>query len=98
MAQKRLHARVHGMVQGVFFRANTEDVATGLGLTGWVCNMPDGSVAVLAEGDEERLKQLLTWLNRGPRHARVDRVDADWSEGTGRHRYFQTVYRPPQEG
>ncbi len=66
--------QVSGRVQGVFYRAATQDTARRLGLTGWVRNRPDGDVELVACGDEARLKQLEEWLWRGPPHARVEGV------------------------
>jgi acylphosphatase len=67
---------VSGRVQGVFYRAGAQDVARRLGLTGWVCNLSDGRVELVACGEETKLKELETWLRRGPPHARVERVEA----------------------
>ncbi|NPA93808.1 MAG: acylphosphatase [Thermodesulfobacteria bacterium] len=71
---KRIHAKVTGKVQGVFYRASTRDTARALGLTGWVKNMPDGSVELEAQGPEDKLEQLVIWLNQGPPYSRVDKV------------------------
>ena len=71
---RRIHAKVTGRVQGVFYRASTRDTARALGLTGWVKNMMDGSVELEAQGPEEKIEQLIIWLNEGPPHARVDHV------------------------
>jgi len=68
--------RVSGRVQGVAFRAATLDEARRLGLTGWVRNLPNGDVEVLASGDVESLAALERWLWRGPRAARVTAVAA----------------------
>lgn len=68
------HFRVSGRVQGVFFRAATEAAARRLGLTGWVRNLPDGSVELLACGEETKLGELEQWLWQGPPRARVERV------------------------
>jgi acylphosphatase len=78
MDRKTLHAIVHGRVQGVFFRASTQDEAVRLGLCGWARNLPDGTVEVLAAGPAEGLHELLVWLHQGPATARVDRVDVAW--------------------
>jgi acylphosphatase len=83
MAAKQLHGTVRGRVQGVFFRANLQREAKRLGLTGWVKNLTDGSVEFLAEGEEQELKELLGWAQRGPSAARVDRVDSRWRSYTG---------------
>lgn len=65
---------VSGRVQGVFYRAATQDRARRLGLTGWVRNLPDGRVELIACGDETKLKQLEEWLWQGPPHAHVENV------------------------
>jgi len=68
------HFIIRGKVQGVFFRATTQEMAEALGLTGWVRNCSDGSVEVHAEGDEEQVQALYEWLQKGPDAARVDEV------------------------
>ena len=73
---KRIHARVTGKVQGVFYRASTREVAQRLGLTGWVMNMPDGSVELEAQGPEDKVETLIEWLHKGPPHSRVTGVDS----------------------
>lgn len=83
MLEECLRARVFGLVQGVNFRAVTRERAQALGLTGWVRNRADGSVEVLAEGARASLTQLLEYLHRGPRHAEVDRVEAEWLPASG---------------
>lgn len=67
--------KIHGRVQGVFYRQSTREKARELGLSGWVKNMPDGTVEALAAGPEEVVKQLIEWCGNGPAYARVDRVD-----------------------
>ncbi|WP_333897432.1 acylphosphatase [Mixta calida] len=75
MAQQCIKAWVYGRVQGVGFRYSTQAQAQQLGLTGYTRNLDDGSVEVLACGDNAQLEQLLAWLKAGgPRSARVDRV------------------------
>ncbi|MEM0445718.1 MAG: acylphosphatase [Nitrososphaerota archaeon] len=75
MANVRYHVYVSGLVQGVFYRQNTKRVADSLGLTGWVRNLPDGRVEAVIEGPEEKVQELVRWMERGPRLARVERVD-----------------------
>ncbi|HEX7599775.1 MAG TPA: acylphosphatase [Polyangia bacterium] len=86
---RRLHAVVRGVVQGVGFRATTYDEARRLGLAGWVRNRVDGSVEVLAEGPTPKLKLFLAYLHRGPLGARVTGVVEDWSEEQGAPLPFQ---------
>ena len=80
MTQQRLdlHRRrviVHGRVQGVNFRAATAAQATAAGVAGWVRNRRDGSVEAVFEGDSEGVEALVAFCRRGPRHARVERVE-----------------------
>ena len=70
------HYLVSGQVQGVFYRASTESTARRLGLTGWVRNLPDGRVELVACGEETRLMELERWLWQGPPHAHVEEVTA----------------------
>jgi acylphosphatase len=71
---------VSGIVQGVYYRHSTKLQAEELGLTGYVRNLIDGSVEVVAEGEEESVKRLIEWCNQGPRGARVDHIDVKWDE------------------
>ena len=66
-----------GKVQGVGFRAWTEQTARGLGLTGWVGNDPDGSVRAVFTGTDEAVNAMLERVKSGPRGARVDRVTTE---------------------
>ena len=91
MGLKQVHLFVRGRVQGVFFRASTQREAKRLGLTGWVKNRPDGGVEILAEGEEESLKDLIGWANRGPSAARVERVDVRWRGFVGDFFDFRIV-------
>ncbi len=71
---------VHGQVQGVFFRHTTKRVAEKLGVTGWVENVDDNKVEIVAEGEEDKLKELITWCHQGPPMAQVNKVDVKWLE------------------
>lgn len=75
-----LHAIVRGRVQGVFFRAFVQSRAKALGLTGYVRNLQSGAVEVQAEGDKRKLEELLKSLYQGPPAARVEKVEASWSD------------------
>ena len=66
--------KVTGKVQGVFYRATAYEVAIKIGVTGFVINLPDGSVLIEAEGTDEQLNQLIEWCNSGPQFAVVDEV------------------------
>ena len=67
--------RVSGRVQGVGFRWMVRDTAGRLGLRGWVRNLPDGDVELVAGGDAGALDELESALARGPRFSKVDSVD-----------------------
>jgi len=69
--------RVEGRVQGVYFRASTQERARALGLCGHARNEPDGSVLVLAAGAVAALDQLVEWLHKGPPMARVTLVSVE---------------------
>lgn len=79
---KQMQATVIGRVQGVYFRQSTVEQARALGLSGWVANRLDGSVAVCAQGEVAALKRLLAWLQHGPPAAHVEQVLAEWSDGS----------------
>ena len=66
--------RVKGRVQGVFFRASSQEQANKYNLTGYAKNLPDGSVEVLACGQSPAVEALCDWLWQGPLHARVENV------------------------
>jgi acylphosphatase len=80
---ERLHAVVRGSVQGVGFRYFIQRKARQLGLRGWVRNNDDGTVELLAEGSRSDLEQLMMAVEEGPRMARVQRVEVQWSRATG---------------
>ncbi|MBN2179193.1 MAG: acylphosphatase [Deltaproteobacteria bacterium] len=72
---KRVHLIISGRVQGVFFRAETQNQALRLQLKGWVRNMSDGRVEIVIEGDEGNVQRMIAWCHKGPRLARVEKVD-----------------------
>lgn len=72
--------KITGRVQGVGFRNSTRRKARQLGVTGWVKNLADGSVKVIAEGKRDDVESLITWANSGPRLANVDKVEVERKE------------------
>lgn len=89
---ERLHARVSGRVQGVFYRATVQRRATELGLAGWVANRPDGTVELVAEGPRAACEQLLEFCRQGPPAARVSEVEHEWLEASGGRDEFRVRY------
>jgi acylphosphatase len=82
----RVHLIVHGRVQGVSFRENTRREAVRVGVSGWVRNRPDGTVEVQAQGPRAAVEEMVAFCYRGPRMARVDRVEVAW-EPPGQERF-----------
>lgn len=80
----KLSARVHGRVQGVFFRESTRQRAQELGLSGWVRNAPDGSVECCFIGSRDACEEALSFVRVGPPAASVTRVDVDWEPAADR--------------
>jgi len=87
MAEPAKRVRVTGRVQGVFFRAWTQQMARELGVNGWVRNAADGSVEAHLEGDEAAVKALVQRLNEGPPSAEVERVDVEDVAAEGLSRF-----------
>ena len=75
-------AIVHGKVQGVFFRDSTVKQAKKLDLTGWVKNMSNGTVSLLAEGKDNQLKLFKDWLQKGSPLSKVEKVELKWIENS----------------
>lgn len=80
--EQRWHLLISGRVQGVFYRVSARDEASRLGLVGYVSNLPDGRVALCAEGDEMQLRALLDWCWQGPEQAHVTHIDTVQSPAT----------------
>ncbi len=88
MAERsQIHVCIKGRVQGVGYRAWTQQRAIELNLTGWVRNRSDGSVEALFEGEPERVGEILEDCKSGPRHAQVTSVEL-LGEGGDRHDRF----------
>lgn len=92
MATVRAHIYVEGMVQGVFYRANTVNKASSLGVVGWVRNTPDGGVEAIFEGEKDAVENVVEWCSEGPPGARVRNVNTTWEEPTGEFNGFSIKY------
>ncbi|MBI4398210.1 MAG: acylphosphatase [Candidatus Omnitrophica bacterium] len=88
----RMRIKVTGYVQGVAFRAYAERVARQHHLTGWVRNLSDGSVEIVAEGEKKNLLRLKDWAERGPSLARVSRISVSEEPATGEVSDFSIRY------
>ena len=89
-ATVRAHLRVHGRVQGVFFRGSMCDEARRFGVCGWVRNCADGTVEAVAEGTRAAVDRLVVWAHAGPPGALVTDVEVRWESGRGEFADFAT--------
>jgi len=89
---KQVILKIHGRVQMVLYRDSTQRKAKSLGLVGWVRNESDGTVKIIAEGEEEGLEKLIDWCYNGSILAKVDKVDINWQEPTGQFNRFKIEY------
>jgi len=89
MSFKRVEIKVAGQVQGVSLRANTWNEARRLGLVGYVGNLNDGSVEIIAEGEEENLKRILSWVKGSPGFAQIEEIKFFWQKPSGEFSDFQ---------
>jgi acylphosphatase len=88
MVITRYHLIIKGRVQGVGYRMSAYDAAIELGITGWVKNLHDGSVEVLAESDKATLEQFALWAQKGPAYAEVSEVKTEELTATGEFKRF----------
>ena len=92
MESKRIHALVHGRVQGVFFRDYTRREAQRLGLSGWVRNLATGSVETEFEGKPEQVAAMLDWLSVGSPLSLVSGVEHQEIPAVGKEQGFEIRY------
>jgi Acylphosphatases len=88
----RIHIIVSGRVQGVFFRDFTRRHAQNLGITGWVRNLPNGEVEIIAEGKRSKLLSLIEAVKIGPQYAQVKDCKVNWEEYKGEFASFTIRY------
>ena len=88
----RARAVISGRVQGVFFRLETKQAAQRYGVSGWVKNQIDGTVAAVFEGSKENVDAILEWCKQGPPHAKVAHVDVAWEDYKGEFKSFEVTY------
>ena len=88
----RAHVIIQGLVQGVFFRASTKEMALQIGVGGWVRNLPDGNVEALFEGEKKKVSEIVAWCYKGPPGAHVKKVDLAWEPYKGEFKLFDVRY------
>ena len=86
---ERAKIKVIGDVQGVFYRFSAKIMADNLGITGWAENEPDGSVAMVIEGESEAIKQFVRWAREGSPIAEVEKVEVEKEKYKGDIRSFE---------
>ncbi len=79
----RAHLRIHGRVQGVFFRGSMCDEARRSRAQGWVRNCRDGTVEAMIEGSRPAVERLIAWAHQGPAGALVTDVEIEWQAPRG---------------
>jgi acylphosphatase len=92
MAKSRVKVIVKGIVQGVNFRYYSQRQAAKFNITGWVKNLPDGSVAAVFEGDEQDVEAMVQWCRRGPPSAHVTELIAQPEEYRGEFSSFSVKF------
>jgi acylphosphatase len=90
--KKRVHVFYSGNVQGVGFRFTTVRIAAETGVPGWVRNLGDGRVEVIAEGNEEKLLEFLEKMRTGSMRHYIRAEDIDWQEYTGEYKSFDVTF------
>ncbi len=88
----RAHIKVSGRVQGVFFRAHTQKQAVRLGLTGWVKNLADEGVEILAEGERAKIESFINAVKQGPPLAHVEKAEVIWLDYRGDLNEFKITW------
>lgn len=92
MAKVRAHVFVSGIVQGVFFRQKTKQLAQTRRVTGWVRNLDDGRLEAVFEGEEDDVAALVDFCRKGPRGALITNVDVAFEAFSGEFQNFEVTY------
>jgi len=92
MNLKRIHIFITGRVQGVFFRQSTRVMAIKNNVNGWVHNLDDGRVEIIAEGETQNIDNLVTWCKTGPANSRVDEFELSNENYIGEFENFDVRY------
>ena len=88
----RVHLFVSGLVQGVFYRYNTQRVARVLSLTGWVRNLADSRVEIVVEGKRREIKKLIEWAQKGSPWSKVEKIEVYKEKYQGEFKNFEIKY------
>jgi acylphosphatase len=88
----RAHVFVSGRVQGVFFRQQIQELATRIGVNGWVRNTQDDIVEAVFEGEKDDVERLVEFCKKGPPYARVTKVEVAWENFVDEFKDFRVRY------
>lgn len=88
----RAHLYISGRVQGVYYRAFTQEVADSLGLKGWVRNLPDRRVEAVFEGERDLIEKAIMQCRQGPPYANVTDIEVIWESQLEGLRDFRIIY------
>jgi len=88
---KKIHLLISGKVHGVFYRANAKRKAEELNLKGWVKNTPDNKVEIMAEGEEDKLREMIEWCYNISSAAVVSDIKTEWMEAEKKFDKFEIV-------
>lgn len=88
----RAHIYVSGIVQGVFYRSETRDVAQARNVKGWVRNLRGGRVEAVFEGEKPDVEAVLAFCRKGPLGAHVTALEVEWEEWKEEFKDFKIVY------
>jgi len=89
---QQLYLKISGSVQGVSFRYYTKEAADTLALSGWVKNLADGTLEILAQGSRENLEKFLEWCQGGPTSAQIEKLDKEWQKPEKKFDSFEIRY------
>ena len=92
MIHKKVHIFITGRVQGVFFRQSTRVMAIKNNVNGWVRNLDDGRVEIVAEGEKQNIDNLTNWCKTGPANSRVDEFELSEENYTDEFETFEVRY------
>ncbi len=92
MVQKQIHIFVTGRVQGVFFRQSTKVMAIKNNAKGWVRNLDDGRVEIVAQGETHDIDNLAHWCKTGPANSRVDEFELSEENVSDEFETFEVRY------
>ena len=89
---KRANIFISGRVHGVGFRYSTKRAAQKHSIKGWVKNLSDGRVEIIAEGSEQDMKEFLAWCNKGPMWSKVTDVEVEEEKASGEFSGFEIEF------